>query len=79
MKRLLLITALFSLFQSGIPNDWSKDQDSAYVWICTGPGAVAYHSKRNCGGLNNCKDDIVKVTLHDAITDWHRRPCRRCY
>lgn len=78
MKKLLLIIGLLSLFQTGTPNDTGISQDTTYVWICTGPGAYAYHSSRSCGGLNNCRDEIVRVTLHDAITDWHRRPCRRC-
>ncbi len=79
MKRLLLIIGLFSLFQTGTPNETKTDQGTTYVWICTGPGAVAYHSSRNCGGLNNCREDIVRVTMHDAINEWHRRPCKRCY
>lgn len=77
MKKLLLVLFFIlsfdcSFVQAGIDSE-SK------VWICTSSGAYAYHSKRTCRGLNNCKTDIVLVTKQEAIEKFRRKPCKICY
>ena len=77
MKKLLLIIGLFSLFQNGTPNDTGISQDTTYVWICTGPGAYAYHSSRSCGGLNNCRHEIFNKEFGYGISQsWYSRLMR---
>jgi len=51
---------------------------TTYVYVCTGPYGRVYHSSQSCRGLNNCKGDIVKVSLSDAINKYNRRACKIC-
>lgn len=48
------------------------------VFVCTGKYAKVYHAYTSCRGLKNCKGDIVKVSLNDAINKYHRRACGYC-
>ncbi|WP_300665152.1 hypothetical protein [Fluviicola sp.] len=36
------------------------------VFICDSPNATAYHYKRDCRGLNNCKHEVKKTTVAEA-------------
>jgi hypothetical protein len=49
-----------------------------YVYICDSRGAYAYHSSKDCRGLNRCSHGILKVTLADAVKVYHRKPCKIC-
>lgn len=49
------------------------------VWICNSEKSVAYHSKKDCRGLNNCKHEIKEVTKTDAMNVYGRRACKICY
>ena len=51
--------------------------NSDKVYICTGPQSHAYHTKRNCKGLDRCSKDIKTVTIEEAKR-MHRHPCRFC-
>ena len=48
------------------------------VWLCMGKYAKVYHATANCKGLRNCKGQIVKVSLSDAINKYGRRACEIC-
>ena len=47
------------------------------VYICDGPTASAYHTRRNCIGLTNCSGDISSVSLEEAH-DMGRHLCHYC-
>jgi hypothetical protein len=49
------------------------------VFICRGNYSVAYHSKSDCRGLNNCQASIVSVSEQYAINSVQRRPCCICW
>lgn len=36
------------------------------VFICDSPNSIAYHYKRDCRGLNNCKHEVKKTTVAEA-------------
>ncbi|SDH16324.1 hypothetical protein [Mucilaginibacter gossypii] len=36
------------------------------VYICDSQGAKRYHLRKNCGGLRNCKHEIITVSLDSA-------------
>ena len=79
MKSIVLSLLLLAVPYSqnyGVLN--SRMSHPSYVWICTGSKAYAYHSNRNCSGLNRCGKCIVKVTLAEAKERGYR-PCKRCY
>lgn len=48
------------------------------VYVCTGGFAKRYHSTPNCRGLNNCKGDIVEMSVEKA-TQKGKTPCKICY
>lgn len=47
------------------------------VFICTGPQSHAYHKSRRCKGLKKCSQEIMAVTLQEAI-DMGLHQCRFC-
>jgi len=50
-----------------------------YVYICDSKASYAYHSDRNCRGLERCKHGIIRTTKDSAINYYNRRPCKYCY
>ena len=82
MKQILLtLTALLTLLpiQIGTNNTNPTETKTEYVYICTGNYSKCYHKTENCKGLLNCSKDIRKITLQDAINQYHRRECKYCY
>lgn len=49
------------------------------VYVCKGGYAYAYHQKRNCVGLYNCRAAIVQMSEYDAKSKYKRRRCSKCY
>ena len=45
------------------------------VWICVSEGAYAYHFKKDCRGLSNCKHEIKKMTLQEAFKLGKKKLC----
>lgn len=45
------------------------------VFICVSEGAYAYHYKKNCRGLGNCKHEIKEVTLEEAFKKGKKKLC----
>ena len=79
-KKLLLFILLAFLAPIATSNaDAAKNSDNDLVWICMGGCAYAYHSNRDCPGLNRCKSEIVQVTLGEAKKKGRRKPCSKCY
>ena len=78
---LALLIAINPIFHIGalITGSSSEGQKNSKVWICTGSSAYAYHSRRNCSGLNSCKGSIRQVTLDEAVKKYHRKPCKKCW
>jgi hypothetical protein len=49
------------------------------VLICNSPSAYAYHNSY-CRGLNNCKHDVLQVTISKACNNYKKcKPCGYCY
>ena len=63
---LLLTSALLSV------------KNTATVFICDSEGAVAYHSRIKCRGLQHCKSDILEVKPEVAFKR-NLRACKLCY
>lgn len=66
MKNLILLLTVSLLASTG-----------KTVYICNGPKSIAYHSTRNCNGLNNCSTTIREITISEA-NKIGRRACRIC-
>lgn len=58
---------------------FSACKDNGVVYICTGSDAHAFHEKRGCKGLSNCRKDIKPISEDDAVNKYHRRPCYYCH
>ncbi|AEA45847.1 hypothetical protein [Fluviicola taffensis] len=54
--KFILALALACYFSSG----------DGVVYICDSSLSVAYHFKRDCRGLNNCKHEVIKTNQADA-------------
>lgn len=54
-------------------------KDNNTVYICTGSTAHAFHDKRGCKGLSNCRGDIKPISEEVAVNKYHRRPCYYCH
>jgi hypothetical protein len=52
---------------------------SATVYICDSSTSIAYHSDKNCKGLNRCTHTIVSVSEDDAVKKYKKRRCKICY
>ena len=49
------------------------------VYVCNGSYSIAYHSRSNCRGLNNCRNSVTPVSESYAETVLKRRPCCICW
>ena len=76
---ILLVFSYYGSFEASSIVASTDRQEVIKVWICTGPGAYAYHNNRACSGLNNCKASIKQVTLEEAVKKYGRQPCKKCY
>ena len=54
------------------------DDDGDYVYICTGPYSKKYHKTEDCMWLENCSEDIERISIGEA-EDMGRTPCKGCY
>lgn len=76
MKIIFIFIIYFTNFI--IPPCSLNKQGETYVYICTGKNAYRYHNNIECRGLNQCSDEIKKVTLEYAKKK-KRTPCKICY
>ena len=49
------------------------------VYVCVSGTAYAYHRTLDCSGLENCTHEIKEVSAATAVTEYKRKPCKRCY
>ena len=80
MKKIILLLSLIFVTFTNAPISASNlhSTKTETVYICTGNYATKYHSTSECAGLNNCKGQIIAVTLYDAVNKYNRTPCSRC-
>lgn len=77
---LLLLMTTGVLFTSAAhPQKQLRTQEAVYVYICNSEGSVAYHSSKECKGLQKCSHTILTVTLEEAVNNYNRRECKICY
>lgn len=74
-KTLFLLILLLSAVACG--GDGDDNESGSEVYICTGSGAYAYHKYSSCSGLNNCRAEIVSISLKQAKKK--RSACNICY
>ncbi len=83
MKRslvlLLLLMTTGLLFTSAARPQKQLSKEVVHVYICNSEGSVAYHSSKECRGLQKCSHTILTVTLEDAVNKYNRRACKICY
>ena len=77
MKKLLLLAVMAMAFTSADMPQPTQEQTS-YVYVCTGPSAKRYHRTANCSGLSRCSGEIVKMTVSEAQKKG-KTPCQRCH
>lgn len=73
MRTLVCIAALFA----SLSVHAQEPQDTAKVYICTGSAAYAYHTHRDCRGLNKCTATIRTTTAKSAKKEG-RKFCGYC-
>ncbi len=54
------------------------NDDGEYVYICTGPYSKKYHKTEDCMWLENCSEDVERISIEEA-EDMGRTPCKGCY
>jgi len=67
MKTLLSIALCLSIVSFG--------QSDKTVYICNSKNSKAYHLKRDCFALKNCKSEIKAVSKTDAVNTYGRKLC----
>lgn len=75
MKKLLLLAVMAMAFTSA---DMPTQEQTTYVYVCTGPSATRYHRTPDCSGLNRCSREIKKITLTEAEKKG-RTACKKCF
>lgn len=80
MKQLILSITLVLLTITSIPISASKiaSTKTETVYICTGGYSKKYHSSQSCRGLDNCRGQVIEVSLYDAVNKYDRTPCKIC-
>lgn len=77
MKKLLLLAVMAMAFTSADMPQPTQEQ-TTYVYVCTGPSATRYHRTPDCSGLNRCSREIKKITLAEAEKKG-RTACKKCF
>jgi len=71
---LIFFTALLA-FSFKVEEPRTNVSPNTKVWICVSEGAYAYHYKKDCRGIKNCKHDIKEVTLEEAFKRGKKKLC----
>jgi hypothetical protein len=80
MRTLALLFTISTLFSFTSPSRIKPVFAKAeYVYICNSTTAYAYHSIKDCSGLNRCTHEILKITKDEAVDKYGRKPCKVCY
>ncbi len=56
-----------------------KQSQNEEVYVCNGSYSIAYHSRSNCRGLNNCRSSVTSVSESYAEIVLKRLPCCICW
>lgn len=80
--RMTALVAFFTLAstvmaQSAEKTVTSEPQDTAKVFVCTGPTAYACHLIQDCDGLQKCNGTIKRITVKEAKKQG-RKLCGYC-
>ncbi|MBG6129403.1 hypothetical protein IWQ47_001294 [Aquimarina sp. EL_43] len=83
MKTILFITAMLlscSIYSQEEKENEEKNQENTrenpkIVYICNSMSSKRYHYKKDCTGLRNCKDSIVKISIITAKDRYARTIC----
>ena len=82
MKKIIFLT-IITILSISCSNTETKnneqlatvEQYSSTVYICTGAYATKYHRSSYCSGLNNCKGDVVAISINEI---GNRSACQKC-
>lgn len=75
---LVICCCAMCAFGNGYSAIKQVQEQTTYVYICTGSCATKYHCRSNCRGLGNCKGAIKKIAEYDAVKSG-RTKCKICY
>lgn len=83
MKTILFITAMLlscSIYSQEEKENEEKNQENTrettqMIYICNSMSSKRYHYKKDCSGLKNCRDSIVKISLKKAKYSFGRTIC----
>ncbi|MBO9681629.1 MAG: hypothetical protein J7502_02960 [Flavisolibacter sp.] len=78
IKLLLGFVLLFTTTQS-TPSFKKDVAPVAKVYACDSKTSVAYHSRKDCGGLRCCRHTIIEVTGAEVQKNYGKRKCKVCY
>lgn len=87
MKSLLLAAILLFSGAALTPADAAFHPDRAAthqvaptgtVYVCISKNSVAYHSSKECAGLNRCTHEVREMSTSDA-QGIGKRACQKCY
>jgi hypothetical protein len=70
---LLLVVSAGVLLTSAARPKKQREKEAVYVYICNSEGSVAYHSSKECKGLQKCSHTILTVTQEEAVNTYNRR------
>ena len=74
--KLLITILLFAPFAKPLTKITSAHTE--YVYVCDSKTSYTYHSRKDCVGLDDCANDIIRVAVDDAVNQYKRKPCRKC-
>lgn len=56
----------------------SQEAETKEVWVCFGKKSHAYHSNKECYGIQACKGKVRRMSLGEAVY-MGRTPCHYCH
>ncbi len=56
----------------------SQESKTGEVWICTGRTSHAYHSNKDCYGMQSCQAEKKRISMEEAVA-MGRTPCHYCH
>jgi len=80
MKKTIIAALLFLAIGdfTGATAPMQTGVNDTKVYVCTGNSSKRYHKTSSCRGLNNCQEEIISVTIEQAVK-MGRTACKICY